>query len=186
MYRRRLIIAGLILSMFVLLGASQVSYASVPVLNPPTGSLPSISYWVNQQQHYTITTTEWQSFFKDVYDNNTYVSFNWTKNTTQELIVFDLSYTGLNPYGLQIVISLSGIGFPSIQNMTLAFNKTKNMASQISGYTNIQALNSGAYPGFSWSVPITKNANITYEKYGIIAALGLSVVVLYYVFNRKK
>ncbi len=181
-----MVIAGLILSLFIMLGVSQVSYASTPVLNPPTGSLPSISYWVNPDQHYTITTTEWQNFFKDVIDNNTYVTFNWTKNTTQDLIIFDLSYTGLNPYGLQIVVSLSKIGFPTVQNMTLAFNQTKNLPSQISGYTNIQALDAGAYPGFSWSVPITNNVNITYEKYGVIVILALSVVVLYYIFNRKK
>ncbi|MCL4332108.1 MAG: hypothetical protein M1148_02830 [Candidatus Thermoplasmatota archaeon] len=179
------VIPLIILAMF-LLTIAPTSFADTPPLHPPSGNLPSVTYYVSSTEHFTVTPTEWQSLFKGVYDNSSFVSYNWTSNLTQYLILFDLSYTGLNPYGLQFVTALSWIGFPSMKNMTMAFNMTKNYKSQISGYTNIQALDAGAYPGFSWSVPINKNPNKIYLDLGVIGAIIASVIVLYFVFNRKK
>lgn len=179
-----LIIAPLIV--LILMGSS-LSSASIPTLSPPPSTLPGFTYYIEGSQgvHYTITDLEWKELFKDIIDNSSYVSFNWSTNLTQYLIIFDLSYTGLNPYGMQFVLALSTIGFDSVANMSKAFNMTRNEPSQISGYTNIQALNSGAYPGFSWSVPI-KKANNNDLYYGILIGIAASIVVLYFVFNRKK
>jgi len=78
------------------------------------------------------------------------------------------------------------IGGASVKNLTIAFNKTKGMASQVSGYSNIGALDAGAYPGFSWSVPKIKPGGVTETDYGILVAIVASIFVLYFVFNRKK
>ena len=116
---------------FVLAVAPISAMGSTPVLNPPPSSLPSVTYYINgTENHYTISTTEWNSFFADIIDNSTYVTYNWSANSTQDLIVFDLSYTGLNPYGLDVITALSSIGFPSVQNFTIAFKMTENQQSQ--------------------------------------------------------
>ena len=180
---------GLISAILVVLIVStwgSVSEASIPPLQPPTGSLPAITYYTNASSHYTITQSEWQSLFTNVYDNSSYVSYNWSKNVTQYLIIFDLSYTGLNPYGLQFVEALSTVGFPSVGNMTKAFNLTKNENSQINGFTNIQALDAQAYPGFSWSVPKGVSTTVQYEEWGALFVIVASIFALYFIFNRKK
>ncbi|BAB59601.1 TVG0449738 [Thermoplasma volcanium GSS1] len=176
-----------ILSVFIALifvALPAVSSASTPTLPPPPSSLPSITYYYDST-HYTITSTEWGSFFGEIIDNKSYVSYDWINVSTQDLIVFDLSYTGLNPFGLELVVALSSIGFPSVSNMTKAFLSIENKPSQIPGYSNIQALDAGAYPGFSFSKPVT-NYTGEYIGIGIIVALFASIFVLYYVFNRKK
>ncbi len=157
---------------------------SQPVLSPPPSSLPATTYYFDGT-HYTMSNPEWNNFFTDVIDNKSYVTYNWTNVDSQDLIVFDLSYTGLNPFGMELIVALSGIGFPSVANMTKAFIKIENKPSQIPGYSNIQALDAGAYPGFSFSKPLV---NHTVEYYGIagIVVLFGSIFVLYYVFNRKK
>ena len=184
---KKVLLMGVVsLTLMFILGGTSTSLASTPVLSPPSGTLPSVNYWVSSTVHYSVTNSEWNSLFKDVYDNSSYVSYNWSSNLTQYLIIFDLSYQGLNPYGLQFILALSTIGFPSIGNMSKAFNMTKNKQSQISGYNNIQALNAGAYPGYSWSVPIVKNTNKIYEEYGTLIAIVASIFILYFIFNRKK
>ncbi|WP_297216222.1 hypothetical protein [Thermoplasma sp.] len=180
--RFKLIIAALFA--LILISLPAVSLASSPSLPLPPASLPSITYYYGST-HYSITQAEWNSFFADVIDNKSYVSYNWINVSTQDLIVFDLSYTGLNPYGLELVVALSGIGFPSVQNMTKAFKSIENKPSQIPGYTNIQALDAGAYPGFSFSKPVVNHTG-EYIGIGIIIVLFASIFVLYYVFNRRK
>lgn len=161
------------------------SVASTPNLSTPPATLPSITYYTNNT-HYTISTTEWNDFIYQVIDNKTFVSYNWSQNATQQLILFDLSYTGLNPYGMQLVVALSSIGFPDVHNMTKAFFAVENQTSQIPGYTNIQALNAGAYPGFSWSTPRVHGPMENYYEAGAILAIIAATFVLYFVFNRKK
>ncbi len=165
--------------------AVPVASADTPHLSPPTGPLPSVTYYT-ATTHYTVSGNEWRAFFAHVYDNKSYVTFNWANNTTQFLILFDLGYRGLNHYGLEILTALSEIGFPSVKNMTIAFNKTKNLPSLVKGYTNIEALDAGAYPGFSWSVPQIKPAYLEYLYGGIILSIVAATFVLYYVFNRKR
>jgi hypothetical protein len=92
----------------------------------------------------------------------------------------------MNPYGLQFIQALSTIGTPTLKNMTQAFNDTKYQSSQVKGYTNIKALDAGAYPGFSFSKPMIKPLSEDYEAIGIIVAIIAGMIALYYVFNRKK
>ena len=161
------------------------SVASTPSLSAPPATLPAITYYTNST-HYTITTNQWNSFIFDVIDNKSFVKYNWSQNATQQLILFDLSYSGLNPFGSELVVALSSIGFPDVHNMTKAFFAVENESSQISGYTNIQALNAGAYPGFSWSQPKVHSPIETYYEVGSILAIVAATFVLYFVFNRKK
>lgn len=181
----KLVPVAIILALFMVAALPMVAEASTPTLSAPSGSLPSITYYT-AKTHFTISDSQWRSFFVSVYDNKSYVSYNWANNTTQFLILFDLGYKSVNPYGLQVLNALAGIGFPSIKNFTIAFNLTKHLSSQVSGYSNIAALNAGAYPGFSWSVPKIKSTTTTYLETGIIVAIFASTFVLYFIFNRKK
>lgn len=175
----------------VLALAPFVSSASTPTLNPPPSSLPSMTYYINgTTTYYTIDNTEWQSFFSDIIDNKSFVSYNWSSNTTQDLIVFDLSYSGLNPYGMQLVLALSTLGFPSVQNFTKAFWMVANETSQVTSggthLTNLKALDSGAYPGFTWSKPRVASILTDYRDAAIIVAIFAGMFVLYFYFNRKR
>lgn len=180
------LLSVLVFAMFVFLPIMATeSSAAVPPLGSEPANLPSIPYIYNGTVQ-NITSSDWNIYIKDIYDNRTYVSYNWTNNVTQDLILFDLSYTGLNPYGQQMILALSSIGFPSLANFTSAFNKTKFDSSQVKGYTNIQALNGGAYPGFSWSVPKIKKPEFQYIFVASLVGIVAAVFVLYFVFNRKR
>lgn len=184
--RRNLISAVTVLTLLLAVGILPTAVsASTPQLNPPPSSLPAVTYYTSST-HYTITTTEWSSFFTGVIDNRSIVSYNWSANATQDLIVFDLSYSGLNSYGLALVSALSNTGFPSVENFTKAFWAVANETSAVSGHSNLQALNSGAYPAYSWSTPKVHTAAQNYYYAGIVMAIVAAVFVLYFVFNRKK
>lgn len=170
---------------FVVSVIPTASLAQTPQLNPPPATLPSVTYYT-ATTHYTITNSEWLLFFENVIDNQTLVKYDWSQNATQQLIVFDLSYTGLNYYGADLVAALAKYGFPDVQNMTKAFKDVANQPSQISGYSNIQALNGGAYPGFSWSKPKVQSPIEAYYEVGSIIGILAAMFVLYFVFNRKR
>ena len=178
-------------SVFIIALAPASSAAQTPTITLPPATLPAYTYYINgTENHYTISNPQWQLLFEKVFDNQTMVSYNWSQNTTEDLIVFDLSYTGLNPYGLELITQLSYIGSPSAQNMSKAFNNTKNAQSLVksggSTLTNIQALDAGAYPGFSWSQVKVKPLSSEYRDAGIIVAIIAVTFVLYFYFNRKK
>jgi hypothetical protein len=176
--------AVIIVLSLVMVMAPFASSASTVTLPAAPSTLPSITYNYNGTNE-SITGSDWISFFSSVIDNTHYVKYSFN-TSTQYLIVYDLSYTGMNPYGLQFIQALSGIGTPTLKNMTLAFNDTKGQTSQVKGYTDIQALNAGAYPGFSFSKPAVKPISRDYLDVGIIVAIIAGMVALYYVFNRKK
>ncbi len=170
--------------------AGSSSAATTPVLPLPPSSLPTMSYYTANGTSYSVNTTLWSELFFDVIDNSSYVSYNWSANNTQYLIVFDLSYTGLNAYGLQFISSLSSVGSPTIDHYKIAFNMTKNMHSLAKDngrqVTNIVALDYGAFPGFSWSTVNIKSNLTEYRNIGIVVAILAAMVVLYFYFNRKK
>lgn len=167
------------------------SAATTPTLNPPPSTLPAVTYYINgTENHYTISGPQWQILFSDVINNRSLVAYNWSQNTTEDLIVFDLSYSGLNTFGVQLVSALSFIGSPTAQNFTLALKAVSGMPSQVKSggntITNIQALNSGAYPGFSWSQTKVKSLSAEYRDAAIIVAIIALTFVLYFYFNRRK
>ncbi|MHB1507396.1 MAG: hypothetical protein ACYCUZ_05005 [Cuniculiplasma sp.] len=153
----------------------------------PPQSLPSVTYYYgNQGGHQTITTPEWNSILKNVFDNKTIISYDFANNTTQALILFDITYTYMNPYGNEYVAALGQIGPLNTANEQKAFWMTANKSSQVSGYSNWGALNVGAYPGFSWSKPQILPSYLTEEYFAIFGAVVASIFVLYFVFNRRK
>ncbi len=158
--------------------------AATPTLNAAPSTLPSVEYNYHGTD-YNITNSNWTSFFSNVIDNKHYVTYSFN-TSLQCLIVYDLNYTGMNYYGLQFIQALSGIGSPTLHNMTLAFNQTKDMTSQVKGHTNIQALDDGAYPGFSFSKPSVIPISSEYLYTGIIVAIIAGMVFLYFFFNRKR
>jgi hypothetical protein len=156
------------------------------VSQPPT-VLPSYLYYYGaHNQSCNITSTDWTDIFATVFDDRGIINYNFSSNSTQYLIVFDVSYKGLNPYGIEYVDALSQIGNLSKANEMKAFWETANKTSLVKGYTNWQALKAGAFPGFSWSTPKILPSNVTNEYVGIMVALIISVFVLYFVFNRRK
>ncbi len=178
-------------SVFIIALAPASSAAQTPTITLPPATLPAYTYYINgTENHYTISNPQWQLLFEKVFNNQTMVTYNWSQNTTEDLIVFDLSYTGLNHYGLALITQLSAIGSPSAQNMSEAFNNTKNGQSLVksggSTLTNIQALDAGAYPGFSWSQVKVKPLSSEYRDAGIIVAIIAVTFVLYFYFNRKR
>ena len=94
-----------------------IASASAPPLPPEPTSLPSIPYMYNGTI-YSVVSSDWITDINTVYNSKSYVSYNWTGNATEDLILFDLSYTGLNPYGQQIIEKMSEIGAPSTANFT--------------------------------------------------------------------
>lgn len=184
--QKNAIIVVTIFAMFLAVGfLPAAASAATPQLNPAPTTLPAVTYYTSDN-HYTITTTEWNTFFSKVIDNTTIVSYNWSANSTQDLILFDLSYNGLNNFGLEIINALSSLGFPDAANLTKAFWSVANKTSAVNGLTNHQALNSGAYPAFSWSKPKVHTTTQNTYYAGLIISIMAATFVLYFVFNRKK
>ncbi|EQD38050.1 conserved hypothetical protein, secreted [mine drainage metagenome] len=73
-----------------------ISNASSPPLGAQPSTLPAIPYLYDGTA-YNITSSNWTTYFDDIYNNRAIVTFNWSGNATDDLIIFDLSYTGLNP-----------------------------------------------------------------------------------------
>jgi hypothetical protein len=176
--------AIIVIISLVMVMAPFASAASTATLPPAPSSLPSVTYNYNGTKE-SITGSDWISFFVGVIDNNSYVKYSFN-SSTQYLIVYDLNYTGMNPYGLQLVQALSAIGTPTLKNMTAAFEAVGHAHSHVKGYTNKEALNAGAYPGFSFSKPVVKPISTQYLYVGIMVAIIAGMVALYFVFNRKK
>ncbi len=181
--------------LFSLLAASFVPFAASaatqPTLSLPPTTLPTVTYYINgTSDHYTLSTPQWQLLFSDVFNNRSIVSYNWSQNSTEDLIMFDLSYTGLNPFGVELVSALSFIGSPTVANFTLALHKVAGAKSLVTSggnaITNMQALNAGAYPGFSWSQVKIKSTSSEYRDAAIILGIIAVTFVLYFVFNRKR
>ena len=155
------------------------------VTTPPS-TFPTVKYYYGNGSSCSITTSEWTSIFKNVFDDRSIVAYNFSANSTQYLIVFDITYTGLNPYGVQYVNALSHTGNLSKKNELRAFWMTANGTSCVSGYTNWKAISAGAFPGFSWSKPKILPNYVTEEYVGVMVAVVASVFALYFVFNRRK
>ncbi|WP_337860183.1 hypothetical protein [Ferroplasma sp.] len=180
--------AVIVILSLIMVMAPFASSASTVTMPPAPATLPSVHYYYNGTKE-SITDADWTAFFADVIQNTSYVKYNFN-TSTQYLIVYDLNYTGMNPYGLQFLVALSEIGTPTLKNMTTAFEITEHEGSQVTSggkaLTNIEALNLGAYPGFSFSKPVVKPLSTEYLYVGILVAIVAGMVVLYYVFNRKK
>jgi hypothetical protein len=150
-------------------------------------TLPSYTYYYGTANTAcNITSGDWTSIFANVFNDRSIISYNFSANTTEFLIIFDITYTGLNPFGMTYVHALSQEGNLSVAHERAAFWTVANKTSLIKGYTNWEALNHGGWPGFSWSRIKVLPINVTYEYTGIMVAVVLSVFVLYFVFNRRK
>lgn len=152
----------------------------------PPATFPTVKYYYGANKSCTITTSKWTTLFSNVFDHRSLIPYNFSANSTQYLIVFDITYTGLNPYGIELVSALSHIGNLSYEHEWKAFWDIANKSSLVKGYTNLKALQSGAFPGFSWSSPKIRPNYLTEEYVGAMAAVVVSIFVLYFVFNRRK
>ncbi|MCL4331986.1 MAG: hypothetical protein M1162_00490, partial [Candidatus Thermoplasmatota archaeon] len=47
----------------LLISSVPTAYAGIPNLQPPSGNLPSVTYYVSTTQHYTISPGQWQGVF---------------------------------------------------------------------------------------------------------------------------
>ncbi|WP_443338987.1 hypothetical protein [Cuniculiplasma thermophilum] len=192
-----MIVVGISLAVSPMQVQSESTGAKIPVaindvsklqnITAPPASLPVITYYYGTSgQHYTITSTDWTTILSNVFDNRTIITYGFANNTTQALILLDITYTGLNPYGVEYIGALSHVGILNKTNEIKAFWMTANQSSQIPGLTNWQALNEGAYPGFSWSKPQVVPYSVSDEYAVILIVIAASVFVMYFVFNRRK
>jgi len=118
--------------------------------------------------------------------------FDWQKHGGANKIFFDSSLKGLNPYGADFVNALSRYTSEEFENnvflvLSKTFNDTANMDSDRDGYTNIEELGKGTYPGDPKSYPGQGEKSFWEENEGYIIILVLiaSIFVLYFVFNKE-
>ncbi len=117
--------------------------------------------------------------------------YNWVKKI--RYLFFDYSLKGLNPYGLDFVRAMEERPYSEFENnftklVSDAFKLTADLDSDGDGYTNIQELNAGTYPGDPNDYPGKHPAEALEENLGYIL-LGVfigSVFVLYFIFGREK
>ncbi len=117
--------------------------------------------------------------------------YNWVPKI--KYLFFDYSLKGLNPYGLDFIRAMEEKPYSEFENNFMrlvgyALNVTSNLDSDGDGYTNIQELNAGTYPGDPNDYPGKNTANPIEGNLGyiILAILLASVFALYFVFGREK
>ncbi len=176
-----LVVTLLILLLFVG-SVNTVSHAQSSVV------YPTISYHTFTGYNNTITDTEWLSVVYPIIYSANFSTYNWNDSPLKNYILFDYSLTGLNPYGAEFIEALETIGNFTSANVTLAFKQIANLDATGDGYTNQQKLDAGALPGFYNSTPGSFSIPTTRSTYGYIfgGAVIASVIILYFVFNRKK
>ncbi|MEM0134916.1 MAG: hypothetical protein QXU18_06775 [Thermoplasmatales archaeon] len=151
-------------------------------------TFPTITYHTFQGYTITISATEWNSTVYPVIYSKNFSSYNWKDSPLKNYILFDYGLTGLNPYGAEFIAAMESIGNFTEKNVTIAFEEIAPLDATNTGYTNQEKLNSGALPGFANSTPTSFNNPGVRSLYGWIFAGGVvvSIVALYFFFNRKK
>ncbi len=179
---RRLFAVVIIVLLSVVIVVSGQSFAQ------SSATFPTISYRTYQGFNITITSTDWNSTVYPVIYSQNFSSYDWKSSPDRNYILFSYGLTGLNPYGAEFISALSSTGNFTEQNVTIAFEKIAPLDATGTGYTNQQKLDSGALPGFSNSTPTSFNNPGVRSLYGYIFAGGVvvSIIALYFIFNRKK
>jgi hypothetical protein len=179
---RLFLVLALIISIAVVAaGSGQVQAQTLP-------SFPTISYVTFSGYNITITDTMWNQTVYSVIFSKNFSTYNWKDSPLNKYILFDYSLTGLNPYGAEFIEAMESIGNLTKANVTLAFHEIADLDATNSGYTNQEKLNAGALPGFANSTPTSFSNPSVRNTYGWIFTGGVvvSIVALYFVFNRKK
>ena len=116
--------------------------------------------------------------------------YNWVKKI--RYLFFDYSLKGLNPYGLDFVRAMEEKPYSEFENNFTklvgdAFKLTADLDSDGDGYTNIEELNAGSYPGDPNDYPGKHQTSMWEENIGyiILGVLIASVFVLYFIFGRE-
>jgi len=149
---------------------------------------PTITVTFADGKVYNITGKMWGATIYP-YIEGRITSFKWMDKITY--LFFDKSLKGLNPYGLDFVRALEKHTYDEFnKNIFLVVGDTLNATNELDsdhdGYTNIQELNNGTYPGDPTDYP-GKNEKNFWDQYGgytVIGVLIASVFVLYFIFNR--
>ncbi len=151
---------------------------------------PTVTIYFSDGSTTNITGALWASTIFPVIEGFI-KSYNWQNKI--RYLFFDSSLKGLNPYGLDFVRALEKYStleeYDNNINLALykAFNATKNMDSDGDGYTNIEELNAGTYPGDPTDYPGKNEKTWWQENEGYIVIGGIigATFVLYFVFNRE-
>ncbi|MCL6002759.1 MAG: hypothetical protein M1556_03845 [Candidatus Thermoplasmatota archaeon] len=153
-----------------------------------SSTFPTISYKTYQGYNITISSTEWNSTVYPVIFSKNFSTYDWNDSPLKDYILFDYGLTGLNPYGAEFIAAMETTGNLTQKNVTIAFEKISPLDATNSGYTNQEKLNTGALPGFANSTPTSFTNPSVRSSYGWIFAGGVvvSIVALYFIFNRKK
>lgn len=155
---------------------------------------PTITVIFSDGQVYDITGKMWSMtiipYVIGLVKNTT--GFDWNKHGGANKIFFDSALKGLNPYGADFINAVSKYTYDDFQNnvflvLSKAFNATNSLDSDKDGYTNIEELGQGTYPGNPESYPGAGEQSFWEKNEGWIIILVLigSVFVLYFVFNKE-
>ncbi|MCL4333113.1 MAG: hypothetical protein M1290_03500 [Candidatus Thermoplasmatota archaeon] len=179
---RRLLTAMIIILLSAVVVVSGQTYAQ------SSPSFPTISYQTYQGYNITITTTDWNTTVYPVIYSKNFSTYDWKSSPDKNYILFSYGLTGLNPYGAEFIVALSSTGNLTEKNVTIAFEKIAPLDATGTGYTNQEKLNAGALPGFSNSTPTSFNNPGVRSLYGYVfaGAVVVSIIALYFIFNRKK
>ncbi len=181
--------ALIVLSMAILILASLVG-----VQGEEESPYPTITVIFSDGQVYDIKGDMWSMtiipYVVGLVKNDT--GFDWNKHGGVSKIFFDSALKGLNPYGADFINAISKYTYDEFQNnvflvLSRAFNSTANLDSDRDGYSNIDELSQGYYPGDPESYPGQGEQTFWEENQGYIIILVLigSVFVMYFVFNKE-
>ncbi len=178
-----------VLSVLVLLASLLAQSPAVHAQGNEKSPYPTITVIFSDGKEYNITGKMWGVTIYPYIEGRVH-SYNWQDKITY--LFFDRSLKGLNPYGIDFVRALERMTLEQFQKNIFecvgnALNYTANMDSDGDGFTNIQELNNGTYPGDPNDYP-GKNAKTLWDLYGgyiIVTILVASIFVLYFVFNRE-
>jgi len=172
-----------------LLLGSFASGADIPV-NKEKSIYPTVVLYFNDGIRANITGKVWaQTIFPIVV--GMIHKYNWEKKI--KYLFFDKSLKGLNPFGLDFVRAMESHPYSEFENnfpklVGDALKSIYNLDSDRDGYTNIEELNAGTYPGDPSDHPGLSQKKF-WDEYGgyiIMITIIASIFVLYFVFNREE
>jgi len=152
---------------------------------------PQIFISIDSGGTYNMSWQSWSNvmdIISDTYDAD------WGNNSNIDYILFDKNIDGVNRYGadfIQELKKISSIDLLNEDNVTLWTQTMKSVILNIQdldsdgdGYSNEEELNAGSLPGFSDDTPEDVEVDNTNMEFAVIGILIISVIILYFVFNR--
>ena len=151
---------------------------------------PTVTLYFSDGTSANITGKVWSGTIFPIVEGSIH-SYDWSKKI--KYLFFDKTLKGLNPYGLDFIRAMEKYTLKDFETnfyklVNESMSDIKNLDSDGDGYTNIEELNAGTYPGDPDDHP-GMNQEEFWNQYGgyiTITVIVASIFVLYFVFNREK